>query len=242
MPDIALRDRTTGRWLAIVDPKMGETYTFKDHEEVCLRYADAFDAQISLIASYFPEQASVETLTHARSALILNGLRPASAAALHRALAEAAKEIGVPLPSKSVVVLADVSGSTERHRALIASAAATALATDPQIDPLGSLVVSFADAWIAKRSVSEYLASPVLTEGGGGTNHTIAFETAVTHLSQIAGEKEIWLFGDGDGAQFDAVAMVGQGIRVRAHLVIGPVPAGLQDACVATGGSAIALE
>lgn len=241
MPDIALRDRATGRWLAIVDPKMGETYSFKDLAEVCLRYADAFDAQISMIASYFPEQASVDTLAHARLALIFNGLRPASAVALHRALAEAAKEIGVPLPSKAVVVLADVSGSTEKHRALIASAAATALATDRQIDRLGSLVASFADSWIEQRSVSDYLASPVLTESGGGTNHAAAFETAVSHLREVTGEKEIWLFGDGDGAQFDAAAMAEQGIRVRAHLVKGPVPASLQDACAATGGNATAL-
>ncbi|QEL22934.1 hypothetical protein FQV39_10400 [Bosea sp. F3-2] len=242
MPDIALRDRTSRRWLAIVDPKMGETYSAKDHQEVCLRYADAFDAQMSAIASYFPEEASVETLAHERSALIFSGLRPASAASLHRALSTAAREIGVPLPSKSVAVLADVSGSTDRHRALIASAVATALANDPQVDRIGSLVASFAETWIAKRSVSDYLASPVLTESGGGTNHKIAFETAVTHLSKVAGEKEIWLFGDGDGAQFDAAAMVEQGIRVRANLVKGPVPASLQDACAATGGSAIALE
>ncbi|MGJ0508211.1 MAG: hypothetical protein ACR652_14050 [Methylocystis sp.] len=241
MPDIALRDRSTGRWLAIIDPKMGETYTFKDLAEVCLRYADAFDAQISMVASYFPEQASVDTLTNGRSVLIFNGLRPAGSMALHHALATAAKEIGVSLPSKAVVVLADVSGSTEKHRALIASAAAKALTEDPQIDRRGSLVASFADSWIEQRSVSDYLASPLLAASGGGTNHTAAFESAVSHLSQMAGEKEIWLFGDGEGAQFDATAMTEQGIRVRAHLVKGPIPASLQDACQATGGDAMAL-
>lgn len=242
MPDIALRDRTTGRWLAIIDPKMGETYSFKDHVEVCLRYADAFDAQISVIASYFPEESSIETLAHARPAFIFNGLRPASATALHRAVAKAAREIGVLLPSKLVVVLADVSGSTEKYRALIAAAVTKALAADPQIDRLGSLVASFADGWIAQRSVSDYLVSPVLSQGGGGTDHASAFNSAVSHLKGMAGDKEIWLFGDGDGAQFDAATMAELSIRVSAHLVGSAVPRDLQKACAATGGYTSALS
>jgi hypothetical protein len=68
MPDIAVQERATGSWLAIVDPKMGETYRQRDMAAICLRYAQAFQAGASVIASYFPDKPSVgATRRRARS-------------------------------------------------------------------------------------------------------------------------------------------------------------------------------
>ncbi|NEW95684.1 hypothetical protein DY467_02730 [Rhodopseudomonas sp. BR0G17] len=240
MPDIALRRRSTGDWLAIVDPKMGLTYRQRELEEVCLRYADAFQAQVSIVANYFPDRPRTERLAHRSQALICHGLRPSCASPIRTAIAEAVVSAGVQLRTKRVVVLVDVSGSTEACQTEIQEAVGRALRADAEIDLGGSVVACFSDRWIEHMSAASFERLPHLPSAAGGTNPRSAYAQAAQILTDAPGPKEIWLFGDGQDADaFDVDAMQDHGIAVRAYLCTTIVPSSLERQCVATGGSAI---
>lgn len=241
MPDIAVRERATGAWLAIVDPKMGESYRQRDMAEVCLRYAEAFQAGASIIASYFPDEPSLDQLADAPGAMICNGLRPGSTRGLSAALSAACQAIGISLATKTVVILADVSGSTADCRDDIASAIQHAVKSDPDVDRSVSIVASFNDQWVEQASVETFLTAPNLSQAGGATDCNGAVRKAAEFLSSGLGAKEIWLFSDGEGLSVEPDELNPRDILLNAYITSGGLSENITALCKATGGKAFDL-
>ena len=242
MPDIAIRDRTSGAWLAIVDPKMGESYRQRDMVEVCLRYADAFRPQATVIANYFPDVSRTDQLRTDPAALVCHGLRPASTAPLGLALSGACATVGIRLVTKVVVVLADVSSSTETIHDQITAAIEKAVRANPELDPSLSVVAPFNCGWIDHRNVEAFMAHPRLPPAAGTTDHDAAFREAVHHLESKPAPREIWLFGDGQNCHIDPAPLASEGIRIEAFISQGGLSASVRSLCEETGGRAVEIE
>lgn len=221
MPDVGVRNREAKTWIAIVDPKMGETYKTRDKVLVCLRYAKFFQAGASIIASYFPDEASIDQLTDTAGAVICNGLRPGSSVMLSNALSFACKANGISLAIKRVVILADVSSSMTGSHSQMMDAIRHMASCDLSINHEESIVASFNDQWVEQVSVEKFLITPSLSPAGGATDRDGAIRKAVELLSGASGVKEIWLFSDGESLTVGATESAQRGIRLSVHVLSG---------------------
>jgi hypothetical protein len=112
MPDIAVRAQEAGKWLLILDPKMGRSYRNAELTSVCLRYAAAFDAALSIVANYFPDEPSNDELASEHRALLCHGLRPNNFSTIAGAVRSSFAGAGLALPpSSAICILIDASGS-----------------------------------------------------------------------------------------------------------------------------------
>lgn len=205
MPDIAFRI-PNGRFIAVVDPKHGESYSRRDLNEVCKRYASAFKPYLSCVVNYF-DVRETEELSQSPRSLTIYGLCPDSkpnelfddelAAAFERAL----RDRGLPFPgASSIVVLFDGSTSTEGRRAGLVKTfrgAITKLVRQPRRD---SVVLVFGDSILREGSLADLRSERILSDlPKSGTNLQGALEEGLVRLRGLPEPRQLWLFTDGEG-------------------------------------------
>lgn len=237
MPDIAVRVRDTGNWVAVIDPKMVKDYRTASLTEVARRYQAAFTPKLSLIASYFPAEARAEEVSTDPAVVIDWGLRHRSAGLLHRSFDLALQRVGV---CKIVAILVDVSASTTSVRARIKSSITATLDDQLRIDDVSSSVVTFNDRVVSHTSVADFLAglgSPddALPQAEGGTDFRCALDEARRLLTGRDGNREIWLFTDGDGLGPTQVNQLG--VPIHVFVPVEAQTSEIQALCELSGGA-----
>lgn len=234
MPDVAVRVRSTGRWALVLDPKSGKTYRPKVLAEVCERYAEAFAPELSCVANYFPESPSTTVLPHPTRCVIYTRLRPADVGALDDEMHAALRRAGVTIVRGSVLALLDVSTSTADMCERLLAALRAELAEWRG----AAAVATFSDSVSESMTAADFLASPPPT-AVGGTGYGEAIEAGLARLAALPGERELWLFSDGDG-DFDWAAagqrLAERGIRLSAFIAAARPNAEIEAACRASGG------
>jgi hypothetical protein len=202
MPDLALRQHD-GAFVFVLDPKHGESYSRKDLNEVCLRYAEAFAPAASCVMNYFPRSAPVERLAGDPSCTVLYGIQPDSEllpvliAEFNNAMQAAWRRRVVA--GATIVVLFDISASTADVREVLYGRLRTALHERLfNLSPM-SRVLLFGDQIMAEGTIWNYMDGTLESSGvAQGTDFNQAFAAA---MDRFDGEPsgEIWLFTDGQG-------------------------------------------
>ncbi len=203
MPDIALKMRD-GSFIAVLDPKHGETYSRHDLNEVCRRYAAAFAPAASCVMNYFPRTEPVERLSADPICTVFYGMRPdgetdglldaeldaAMRAAWRRA--DAAKA--------TVAVLLDISPSTVSVRDALCEQARRALNASLFACSAESRILLFAEGISVDADVWDFLNGAVdCSVTAEGTDIAGALYAALETLAASQLPIELWLFTDGEG-------------------------------------------
>jgi hypothetical protein len=202
MPDLALRHHD-GAFVFVLDPKHGESYSRKDLNEVCLRYAKAFAPAASCVMNYFPRSNPVERLADNPSCTVLYGIQPDSKllpdliAEFNNAM-QAAWRRRVAAGA-TVVVLFDVSASTADVREVLYGQLRKALhARLFDLSPM-SRALLFGDQIMAEGSIWSLMDGTLAPSGvAQGTDFDRAFADAMERLDGTP-SGEIWIFTDGQG-------------------------------------------
>ncbi|NJL27142.1 MAG: hypothetical protein HC897_04265 [Thermoanaerobaculia bacterium] len=211
MPDIAVKLRGRG-FVAVFDPKHGKSYSRKDLNRVCLRYAQAFAPSLSCVVNYFETRASEELKSPARS-IVIYGMRPKAEITLDRFAEETVQAVlstwarqGLYLSSgKTIVVLFDGSSSTQAVRATLVNKLFEFL--DEKSEPMrvDSTVLVFGDRILRKGTLTELRNGTILQDlPPSGTNLLEAVRVAVAQLASQRLPRQLWIVSDGDsGDGFD---------------------------------------
>jgi hypothetical protein len=206
MPDLAVRLRN-GRFLAVIDPKHGYSYSRKDLNDVCERYADAFQPLLSCVCNYFPVRPT-EVLRRKPHALVLYGFEPGDDAAIQtfqaslvESVESAYRDLGKQLSHRpALIVLFDGSGSAEKVRAPLLARFRTELVALSLLPRTDSMALIFSDGIVREGKLTE------LQEGGlltglvpGGTEFSASIRSALARLAILASPRQLWVFTDGEG-------------------------------------------
>jgi hypothetical protein len=239
MPDVAVRIKSTGKWLFILDQKSGMTFRERELAEVCIRYANAFQPDLSCVANYFPDQVRRSTLSHPTPAIIYHGLRPATVRALDRDIQIVLSKAAIATNSVRIAVLLDVSSSTSSVHEKLDDVLRQEVMLVSTLDLTGSVVVLFNSDLIEKITLENYLAGKRHHVTEGGTDYRAALEEGVRQLGSSLFKRELWLVGDGGGS-FESGELLTRcvelGICVRAYIADPSIHVEMKSLCDHTGG------
>ena len=245
MPDIAFRLRGD-RFICVIDPKHGKTYNRSDLNDVCTRYASAFNPYLSCVVNYFDLRVS-EDLNGSTRSLVLYGLRPQSDAtrrfddeligAVDRCWFDRGWE---SVRSLTIVALLDGSSSTDRCReSLLERFDLMLLGLCSPLRPQSRAFV-FGTSILREGPIAD-LSSRELVRNlpGSGTDFEHAFHSIRQKMLTMPPPLELWIFTDGEGlgdlTAFEA-AIKGTDFRIRivesAHNNATP----LKELCARIGG------
>jgi hypothetical protein len=221
MPDLALRHQD-GAFVFVLDPKHGESYSRKDLNEVCLRYAKAFAPAASCVMNYFPRSNPVERLADDPSCTVLYGIQPDSEL-LPQLIAEFSNAMQAAwrrrvVAGATIVVLLDVSASTADVREALYGQLRNALhARLFDLSPM-SRVLLFGDRIMAEGTIWSFMDGTLAPSGvAQGTDFHRAFADAMERLDGMP-SGEIWVFTDGQGdlsVEEWSVRITQAGLRLR---------------------------
>jgi len=237
MPDIAVRSQEAGKWLLILDPKMGRTYRNAELASVCLRYAAAFDAPLSIVANYFPDEPSNEELASKHRAMLCHGLRPNNFSTIAGALRSSFAGAGLALPpSAAICILIDASGSMSASLKATEQLVLRVIEAAPSLDAASAWIGFFSDSPPDLRPLDQFLNNPEFPQPLGETNYKTALMQGADKLVNCEGEREIWLFGDGvDSEGADMLAEMFTQRQIRLLAWTGPSES-IESLCELTGG------
>jgi hypothetical protein len=214
MPDLALR-MADGPFVAVVDPKHGYSYSRRDLNDVCERYADAFRPFLSCVCNYFPVRPT-EELRQSPAAFVLYDLNPDSRTALERFDTEVARSVesayaalGVALRrAPGVVVLFDVSASAASVRAELLDAFRSELARTVPSPRSDSRALLFSTGIDGEDTLGRLDSEEILTgHYRAGTALPAALRSAMERVRAMSPPVALWLFTDGqDSTGVDALA------------------------------------
>lgn len=212
MPDIAVKLRDS-RFLAVLDPKHGKSYSRSDLNGVCQRYARAFDPYLSCVVNYFDVRES-EVLDGGRSrSLVIYGLMPGADAStllvdeLAGAASRAWEDHGLRLsPRSTLIVLFDGSPSTVSVRTALLARLNEILAAEPRAAHAESSAIVFGEQVLREGRLEE-LCNGQLIHGldSSGTDLPSAVEEALTKLASKSPPRQLWIVSDGDTGQTSAL-------------------------------------
>jgi hypothetical protein len=206
MPDVALR-LGDQRYLAVIDPKHGESYSRKNLNEVCLRYADAFEPYLSCVVNYFPARPS-ELLADIPRSLVLYALAPGTEAdqelqkeledSMGKAWSDRQLRIIRPI---SLVVVFDGSPSSESCRGMLLAALDRRWSTLMASPRLESLALIFGSSILREGKISDLVDGKLLRDlPFTGTNVNLALQEGSRRLSDLPQPRELWLLTDRQGS------------------------------------------
>jgi hypothetical protein len=198
MPDVAVRMKSSGKWLFVLDPKSGETFRDQALAEVCIRYSDAFLPELTCVANYFPGECRKTELKCSRRAIVIQGCRPSTVHTLDQELRAVLNGVGLRTETTTLVILFDISSSTSAAHHRLKAAVQRAMPSAIEMSA-ASVVVFFTSEMVENLPLSQFLWDR-RCKVGGGTDYRAATEKALTVLRASAAGRELWLVGDGDGA------------------------------------------
>lgn len=236
MPDVAVRAKEAGMWLLILDPKMGRSYTKRNLTSVCLRYAAAFDAPLSIVANYFPDEPSNDELSSKQRAMLCHGLRPKNFSTIVEALRSSFASAGLSLPSAAICILIDTSASMSASLTATEQLVLRVIDASASLDVASAWVGFFSDRPLDLRPLDQFLKTPQLPQALGGTNYKTALMQGADKLVNYEGEREIWLFGDGTNSDgVDMLAEIFEQRQIRLFAWAGPSRS-IESLCELSGG------
>lgn len=207
MPDLAVRIKG-GRFVAVVDPKHGYSYSRQDLNGVCERYADAFKPFFCCVCNYFPVRAT-EELRRDPLSLVLYELCPNATVPLTRfeselsnALVLAFRDRGLEIRRRpGLIVLFDVSSSASGVRTTLLEALRSELARMDRKPRADSRALTFSTQVVREGSLDGLVSEAMLQgQSHGGTDFTAALRAAALRLGTLPAPTELWMFTDGLGA------------------------------------------
>jgi|GEM_PF-5397177 len=242
MPDIAVRTQKTGKWLLILDPKMGRSFRKTELTSVCLRYAAAFDAPLSIVANYFPDEPSndelhSDELPSEHRALLCHGLRPNNFSTIAGAVHSSFARAGLALPlSAAICILIDASGSMSASLEATKQLVLHVIDDAPSLGAASAWIGFFTDSPPDLRPLDQFLNNPEFPQPLGETNYETALKHGADKLENFEGVREIWLFGDGaDSEGADTLADTFKQRQIRLLAWTGPSES-IKSLCELTGG------
>lgn len=197
MPDIAVRYES-GKYLLVVDPKQGRTYSRQDLSETAMRYQKDFTPLITIVHNYYLMEYECEEIDSRSNCLLISDVRPGG---LGTKPFEEALRSHLPFRRAaeiSIIALFDVSGSTERAGARLAASFSEHLSNLDAVPSEDSTVVFFNSA-IAKttplRQVDPNTFKAIKREGGTDSGHALDFAMKAFRAMTIP--RSLWIFSDG---------------------------------------------
>jgi hypothetical protein len=208
MPDIAIK-KNDNEYLLVLDPKYGLTYKRGELIALAHRYADAFLADLTVIHNFYPMSYNDEVFSKNRRCLILSDIRLGSDALskLDHDIISIVPDAWLPT-SDSIVILVDVSGSTQPVQNRIIQAVDNELRHCFHHASPGSVLIYFDDKIVKEILISDVQNTNEMFSkfSGGGTNLVAALETAIKKLMEMRGPHSLLFFTDGKDS-FDIVPL-----------------------------------
>ncbi|HEV7409579.1 MAG TPA: vWA domain-containing protein [Bradyrhizobium sp.] len=222
MPDLAIKLRR-GPFVFVLDPKHGESYSRRDMNEVCLRYASAFAPAASCVFNYFPREEPIDRLAVDPSCVVLYGVQPDTKLLLMLEN-EFTGALRVALGSRNilcheVVALFDISPSTSGVRDELWDRVRAAVKERLlELSPSSRLLM-FGNTIVAERDLRDCLGDTLNPRvEAQGTDLNGALSAAVERFENESSQGEIWLFTDGQGeltVETWSARLKGAGVRLR---------------------------
>lgn len=225
MPDIAVRLHGD-RFIIVVDPKHGETYSRRDLNDVCRRYASAFMPCLSCVVNYFDVRISEELDVSPRS-LVLYGLHPEteSAQRFDDAIIDAfdgfwqERDFG-SVRAVVLIVLLDGSTSADQCREALLQKFDQMLSELRRPALPQSRAFVFGNAILREGPITE-LTNRKLVQSlpDSGTDLASAFHAVRKRILDMPLPRELWIFTDGEVGNLTAFEEEIQSISSRVSIV-----------------------
>jgi hypothetical protein len=212
MPDIAIKMKD-GRFLIVLDPKYGTSYTRTALVKTAKRYAQYFSPQITIIHNFYPmDSYEYEIISENPRCLVASNICPHSMSA-SRIDAEVTRLLSANklIHSRSIVLLADISSSMSEVRENVILAVKNEFQKLQNSNKLNGSLILFNDKIVRDLHLSKIQSiDEIMDMFSGGTDLTLGIEAALEKLEGMPVPRMLLLFTDGQDT-FDVVS-IGQRI------------------------------
>ena len=202
MPDIAVEVPGHG-FILVLDPKHYRQAKPSEFKAVCKRYAESFNPFLSCVSNYFPHNNQLEYVDDNTTRLLIYDVAPGTTClatleeAYNQAIRLAWRSWGIP--THSIIILFDISGSTSNVRAEMITNLKKRLKSISASEQ--SILLPFSTKPAEAVSITQLWESDFrLPVPSGGTDFNLAFESAFHFALKMLGSCDIWLYSDGVGS------------------------------------------